>query len=84
MKILGPIFLHFVGFLFPFVIRKSNFVGFSTHLVIPIHCLDELLDDALVCLNSLMGWGILLEGGEDAFSVAFFCIHLDFHAIRLD
>ncbi len=55
VKIFGPIFFHFIGFLFPFVFCKLNFVGLFTHLVVPIFSLDEMSDDALAHLNSLMG-----------------------------
>jgi hypothetical protein len=84
VEVIGPVFFHLVGLLFPLVFHKLNFVGFLAHLVVPVCCLDELSDDAFKLLNSLMGWDVLLAGGEDAILMASFCVHLNFFIFWLD
>jgi hypothetical protein len=63
VEVFSPVLFLLVGLLFPLVFRKSNFVGFLAHLVVPICHLDELSDDAFVCINSLTRWDIFLKGG---------------------
>ena len=70
MDIFGPVFFVFILILFSLVFCLANFVGFFTYLVIPICSLEELAEDAFVCLDSLGEMGILLEGGENALGMA--------------
>ena len=86
VQVFCRVFLQFINILFPLVLCLADvdFISLFSHFIIPVHCLDKLTWDAVVCIDSGEESRDLFKEGADAFRMLFLGVRQELDIVGLD